>query len=348
MLDHEEQPESTAVEVRKPATLRTWLQDERFKGEIAKAVPKHVSSDRILRIALTALTRTPKLQECEQGSFLQCLLDLASWGLEPNGRDAHLIPFKNNKRNTIECQLILDYKGLVQLLYRSDRVLSIHADLVFEGDVFEYNKGQVLKHQPWFLRKDSAKPEEQGKIVAVYCEVQLKGGSKPKCELMSKREIDAVRARSKAKSSGPWVTDYGEMAKKTAFRRCSKWLPISAEMKDALDRDFDAPDFAAAVTVNPAPPMPTLDQLAAGKAPEAAAELEQIAPPEEQPNYQARVASAVQMDELQTIIDEAQEDSSLNDQQFANVMDACDARSETLLAAQIAAKARETTDEQNG
>ena len=68
--------------------------------------------DRFIRIALTALTRTPKLTTCDHGSFFQALLDLSQLGLEPDGRRAHLIPFRNNKRNCVECQLIIDYKGL--------------------------------------------------------------------------------------------------------------------------------------------------------------------------------------------------------------------------------------------
>ena len=54
---------------------------------------------------------------------------------------------------------------------------------------------------------------------------------------MSKDEVDSIRKRSKSSGNGPWVTDYDEMAKKTVFRRLSKWLPQSPEMQKAFDID---------------------------------------------------------------------------------------------------------------
>jgi recombinational DNA repair protein RecT len=56
---------------------------------------------------------------------------------------------------------------------------------------------------------------------------------------MAKEEVDAIRKRSRSGASGPWVTDYNEMSKKTVFRRLSKWLPLSPEVRDAAENDDD-------------------------------------------------------------------------------------------------------------
>jgi recombination protein RecT len=231
---------STAVTEKKPQalTLRQQLSSPGMIEQLRRVLPKHVTPERMARVALTALTRTPKLADCDQASFFQCLLSLSQWGLEPDGRRAHLIPFENRKRGVTECQLIIDYKGLVELAYRSGFVKSIHADVIREGDLFEYSLGKILKHVPHFLRVDAAKPENAGKIIAVYCIAEMTGET-VKTEVLSKEEVDQVRSQSKAGNSGPWVTHYNEMAKKTAFRRCSKWLPLSAEFRDALERDDD-------------------------------------------------------------------------------------------------------------
>jgi recombination protein RecT len=222
---------TTAIATAKPTTLRGWLQSDALKNEVAKVLPKHMKPERMMRIAITALTRVPKLNDCTQESFVRCLLDLSSWGLEPNGREAHLIPYGK------ECTLIIDYKGLVTLAYRSGVVKKIHADVVRAGDVFEYNLGEVSRHVPWAYRTD-AKPPEPGEVVAAYCFVQMADGV-TKCEVMTKEEVESIRKRSKAGNSGPWVSDWCEMAKKTAFRRASKWLPLAAEVKDVFERDDD-------------------------------------------------------------------------------------------------------------
>ena len=218
----------------KTPSIRDQLESASFRGEIAKVLPSHMTAERMVRVAVTALTRTPKLAECSQKSFFKCLLDLSSWGLEPDGRRAHLIPYAN------ECTLVLDYKGIVELCFRSGYVRNIHADVVREGDLFEFSLGRVTKHTPWAFLPASERATAAGDIVAAYCVVELKDDA-VKHEVMTRGEIDGIRDRSKAGKSGPWVTDFAEMAKKTVFRRASKWLPLSAEVHDAFSRDHDVP-----------------------------------------------------------------------------------------------------------
>lgn len=217
----------------KSLTIRERLNQPAQLEEFRKAMPTHCKPERMARVALTAMTRTPKLADCDQASFFKCLLDLSQWGLEPDGRRAHLIPFRNNKLGITECQLIIDYKGLVELVMRSGTVSKIHADVVCENDEFEYDRGDLIHH-----KIDFAKP--RGKPYAAYCLVRMKDGSE-KCEVLPREEVEAIRKRSRAGNAGPWVTDWNEMAKKTAFRRASKWLQISAEIADALERDDDRP-----------------------------------------------------------------------------------------------------------
>jgi len=242
---------ATAPTQKRQLTIRDRLNSPDQIAEIARAMPKHCSADRMARIAISALNRTPKLELCTQLSFFKCLMDLSQWGLEPDGRRAHLIPYKNNKASdasrkkggpdVYECSLIIDYKGLVELAYRSGVTKNINADIVHEGDIFAYSKGKIIDHVPHFLRRDADKPADRGAIYAVYCEIELAGGT-TKTEVLSTDEVEAVRKRSKAGKDGPWVTDWAEMAKKTAFRRASKWVPLSAEVIDAMEGDDDTID----------------------------------------------------------------------------------------------------------
>ncbi len=233
-------PTTTAVAPKPKValTIKDRIQGDEFRKAVAHVLPKHLTPDRFVRIAIMAITRTPKLTECDQASFFGALMTLSQLGLEPDGRRAHLIPFRNTKRNCMECQLIVDWKGLAELAMRSGMVSYLHADIVSEGDLFEYDMGRVVKHVPWFLRRDNAKPEDPGEVVAAYAFAEFKDQTR-KAEVMSIREVEGIRARSKASDSGPWVTDWSEMAKKTAFRRLSKWLPLSPEFRDAVDKDDD-------------------------------------------------------------------------------------------------------------
>lgn len=203
--------------------LIALLEGESFQNRILKTLPKHITPARMAFIAVACIRKNPKLGMCTQESFFGCMMTLSAIGLEPDGRKAHLIPYGT------ECTLIIDYKGLIELVYRSGDVSKIHADVVCRNDTFKYEKGEIKIHDIDFGRP-------RGDEYAFYCIITMKDGTS-KCEVMSKDEVDKIRKRSKAGQSGPWVSDYNEMAKKTVFKRCFKWLPVSPEIKQAIDSD---------------------------------------------------------------------------------------------------------------
>jgi len=257
-------PQPPAKSRASKATLRDHLESPAFMSQIAKVLPKHLTPTRMVRVALTAMTKTPKLAECDQASFFSALLTLSQIGLEPDGRLAHLIPFANNKKGITECQLIVDWKGLAQLAYRSGLVSALHADVIYSGDLFEYSCGDLATHTPHFLRTDAAKPESAGSLIGVYALAKMKDGSRA-VTVLSIAEVDGIRKRSKSSGSGPWVSDYLEMAKKTAFRRLSKWLPLSSENYTAA---LDVDDEDAITKVEPLEPASIERYIPAAKEPE--------------------------------------------------------------------------------
>jgi recombination protein RecT len=235
--------------------LTDLLQGPKFKAAVAATLPKHVTPDRFIRVVLTATMRTPDLLKCSQESLFKCCFDLSALGLEPDGRRAHLIPRKNRKmcmcghwkdahrgtqcskctcnnlQDLVECTLVVDYKGLVELVRRSGEVAYIHADVVYEKDHFDfmYGSGAILEHKPNL--------EDRGKnVVAIYSFVKLKDGTEDFI-VLSRQDVERVREASPAKNDGPWVSFWDEMAKKTAFRRHSKWLPFSAEIRAEIEQD---------------------------------------------------------------------------------------------------------------
>lgn len=204
-------------------TVEQWLRDPGMVAELGKTLPAHITPDRFARVALTAMQRVPKLRECTQASVMRCLMDCSSLGIEPDGRRAHLIPYGN------ECKLIIDYKGMVELVRRSGDVAKIHADIVCDNDQFEVDLGTVTRHVISYR-------EPRGNIYAVYAMATLRDGS-VQCAVMTKDEVEAIRKTSKSGTSGPWVSHWAEMAKKTAFRRLCKWLTLSPEIRTAIEID---------------------------------------------------------------------------------------------------------------
>ncbi len=212
---------------KEPGTFREMILTEKYKNQLAAALPKGLTADRMIRVVLTAMNRTPKLLNCTKESLWLSVLNCAALGLlpDPLGR-AYLVPYGT------KCELIIGYKGLIDLAYRSDRIGMIQLKAVYAGDDFIYEFGlePMLDHKPC---------DRPGPLTHVYSIVHIKGCDSPSFDVMRKDEVDAIRKRSKAANDGPWVTDYDAMAMKTVFRRHSKVLPMSAELAQALEHDTE-------------------------------------------------------------------------------------------------------------
>ncbi|WP_312839295.1 recombination protein RecT [Pantoea piersonii] len=228
---------------RKPKTLTQLMADPNTKAQIALALPKHMTADRLARIAMTELRKTPKLMQCDQMSFLGAIMQCAQLGLEHGGAlgHAYLLPFDKRQKQgnqwvtvATETQLIIGYRGMIDLARRSGQIVSLSARAVFENDKFSYAYGleEKLEHVP----NEDGNP---GALTHVYAVARLKDGG-VQFEVMSKAAVDKVRALSKSGDKGPWVDHYEEMAKKTAIRRLFKYLPVSIELQRAVNLDEKA------------------------------------------------------------------------------------------------------------
>jgi recombination protein RecT len=223
---------------RKPASdIAALLTDPKIKAQMALALPKHVTAERLARVALTEVRKNPALARCDQTSFLGALMTCAQLGLEPGGPlgHAYLIPFENRKANRTEVQFIVGYRGMIDLARRSGQIVSIEARPVYEGDKFDVSFGldSSLHHVPDFDNPNRVQPD---KLRFVYAVAKLKDGG-VQFDVMSRREVEAVRAQSRAGTTGPWVTHFEAMALKTVVRRLFKWLPISVELASAIEAD---------------------------------------------------------------------------------------------------------------
>lgn len=193
----------------------------------AQVLPRHLTPDRLVKVALNCIFKTPALQKCSAASLYQSVISAAELGLEPGGAlgHAYLVPF-----GTV-CQLIIGYRGFIELARRSGQLAQIEAHVVRECDVFDVEFGLTPKmsHRPK-LDGDAGKP------VLVYMIARLKDGSSH-VEVMTAADVEKIRLRSRSGQSGPWQTDWEEMAKKTVLRRGMKYLPMSSELARAIEHE---------------------------------------------------------------------------------------------------------------
>lgn len=198
--------------------------------EIQRALPKHMDSDRIARIALTAVRTTPKLLECDQISFVAALMQSAQLGVEPNTGlgQAYLIPYGK------QVQFQLGYKGLIDLAVRSGQYKAIYAHEVYQEDEFSYSYGlhKDLVHVP------SQNPE--GEPIGYYAVYHLKNGGYDFVYWTRERIEKHAHKFSQAVQKGwtsPWKTNYDAMAKKTVLKEVLKFAPKSIELQKVVEAD---------------------------------------------------------------------------------------------------------------
>lgn len=197
---------------------------EAAKGKLAQVAPRHMSPDRMLRVALLTISKTPMLSKCKPASLLGSFMEAGRLGLEIGGAlgEAYLVPYQD------QATLIVGYRGMISLARRSGQIQSIEAQVVREGDefIFEYGIETIFKHRP--------RASLDAPITHAWAIAKFKDGGH-QLDVMRIEEIEAIRNRSRAGRSGPWVTDFAEMAKKTVVRRLCKYLPLSPEMVDAIE-----------------------------------------------------------------------------------------------------------------
>jgi len=234
----------------KVATVRGLFQ--RMRPQFEMALPRHLAVDRFLRTALTAVQRTPKLLDCTRESLLAALLESARLGLEPGTRQAAIVPYGD------KATFVVQWQGLVELMYRSGQVASVVAEFIHENDEWEYRIGDggTFWHRPNLLG-------ERGEPLLCYAFAELKGGGRSKIVTLARREAEEIRDRfSRAYAlaeqhraeapdrfarnpddpwfNSPWHTDFNAMWRKSAVRRLADWVPQSPEMAELLQRESPA------------------------------------------------------------------------------------------------------------
>lgn len=246
---------------------------EAHKKQIALALPKHLSADRMARIALTCFRTTPKLGDCDPTSVFAAVIQAAQLGLEPglNGR-AFLIPYGQT------CQFVPGWKGLVELVNRSGRA-SVWTGVIYQGQKFDYQQGD----SPKLTISDISNEDNPQLIAYAYAVGRVKGADQPVIELWSKEKIEKHRDRYNKVGKKHYSYENFEMyARKVPLLQVLKYLPATPELEAAMILNDAAEMNAQHLTVKDAIegtfiPMPADEVIAEHEGLKAAKDIKELA-----------------------------------------------------------------------
>jgi len=186
--------------------------------------------DKFTRVLMTGIQQNPALLEADRRTLFAAIMRAAQDGLLPDGREGAIVTFKSQGKPEPQAQWMPMVAGIMKKVRNSGEIMSWSVQVVKENDDFNYELGdeERITHKPAL--------NARGKTIGAYSIVKLKSGETVR-EYMGMEEVEAIRKRSRSATSGPWVTDFDEMAKKTVIRRHSKRLPQSTDLDQVLNAD---------------------------------------------------------------------------------------------------------------
>lgn len=272
-----------------PPIVKLGGQLEQRADEFRKALPSHISPEKLQRTIITAAQNNPDLLGADRQSLITSAMKAAQDGLLPDGREAALVIFTSRFKdgNEWKSKQLVQYMpmvyGLRKKIVQSGEIASLQTGLVYraemEAGAFLYEVGlePPIRHRPMLDLPEEDLTDD--KIVAAYSMAKMKDGT-ISVEVMRRGEIDKVRMMSQTGSTkdrfgkdrapkGPWVDWFGEMARKTVMRRHSKTLPMSGDIiMDVEGQEHEAAVSGARVLqVQPDAPksLPGNDELDQGE-----------------------------------------------------------------------------------
>lgn len=216
------------VAVSPAKTLNDFM--DKYKGQIALALPKHITADRMVRLAMTAFSQNKSLQDCDMHSIFASVIVAAQLGLEIGvGGQGYLVPYKG------KATFVPGWQGLVDLVSRAGRA-TVWTGAVYQGDEFDW----ALGDRPYVKHRPAGDGDSWKDISHVYAIGRVNGSEHPVIEVWTMDRI--VRHLKKFNKVGGMhyaLKDGGQnmemYARKVALLQVLKYMPKSVEVQRAVD-----------------------------------------------------------------------------------------------------------------
>jgi len=295
----------TSITSRK-SEIQSFLNKPEVLESVKLALPEHLDVKRLSRLVLSSAMSNPKLLECSNQSLALAMMTCSEIGLEPNGRDAHLVPFGK------EIVVVPDYRGLIKLAYQSGMVLSCMARAVYEKDHLEFKYGTKS-----FLDYTPSNEENRGELSHAWAMVELREGGSPFI-VLNKAEVLSHKPRTAGRDS-PWNTYPAPMWAKTAFKVLSKFIPLTPHLTAAVKHDNEIEASFSRGTVKKVTPSELMDLR--GSEGHSEADDAEIVVEDTDATIKGRIASAKTVQDLMAINETYMRD---------DVQDWCDRRADEI------------------
>lgn len=219
---------SNQVAVSPAKTLNDFM--DKYKGQIALALPKHITADRMVRLVMTTFSQNPTLQKCDMHSIFASTIVAAQLGLEIGvGGQGYLVPYGN------KATFVPGWQGLVDLVSRAGRA-TVWTGAVYQGDEFDW----ALGDRPFIKHRPAGEGDSWKDITHVYAVGRVNGSEYPVLEVWTMdrilrhlKKFNKVGGRHYAlEKDGQNMEMY---ARKVVLLQVLKYMPKSVEVQRAVD-----------------------------------------------------------------------------------------------------------------
>jgi recombination protein RecT len=239
-------------------SFQSFIDQPRVTDQLARVLPDNMEVKRQKVLLINSLRRTPKVLLATRESLVAAVVQTFELGLSPVPAlgHAYFVPFETKGR--LLCQLIIGYRGLIELARRSGLVASIRAEVVRRGDYFRYTLGltPTLEHVPSDVLEFESQDKRlavmhalggmapDGKLIAAYSVVSLKDGTK-EFRVVTQEFINRIKKASRGSNhpDSPWQNWPDQMWAKTAIRQTLKFVPLSPEDRLLKGLEIDETAF---------------------------------------------------------------------------------------------------------
>lgn len=224
--------------------IQKEIEGDLIAAGVQSILPANMKMSTFVRCAAVAMAGNKDLNGADRDSLIMSLTQCAKDGLVPDNKEAAIVTFNTNvaakgqpKQWMTKAQYMPMIDGVMKRARMSGQIAVLSSKAVFNDDIFRYwmdENGEHINYEPTY---------NGGEMRLAFAFAKLTSGELI-VEVMSKADVDKVRAASKTGQWGPWKEWYERMACKAVMHRLARRLPNASEIVEmceaGMNMSFDA------------------------------------------------------------------------------------------------------------